>query len=138
MEDAHIFEGGAHQDHTSKHGGTFFMALDNRHHLEGTLERPGVFRLYIYDAYTNPISPQELRAVDAKVIWGDEDGAPELPLKPNADGTALEAQAPQPVRFPLTITLLCRFAGSAPNSRPELFTFPFSHYSHVDTTPHTH
>lgn len=129
---------GAHLDHYSKHGGTFFMALDNYHHLEGVLVRPGIFRVYIYDAYTRPVSPEELAKTEATVIWGDKDGSPQIELKPNADGSALEAQAPEPVRFPVTLTLLCRFPGAAPNTRAELFTFPFSHYSHVDTTPHTH
>lgn len=134
----HIYEGGAHRDHHSKHGGTFFMGLDNRHHLEGTLDPPGVFRVYVYDAYTKPVSAEELGEVQAKVIWGEQDGAPEIELKPNAEGTVLEAEAPDPIHFPLTLTLLCRFPGEAPTSRPELFTFPFSHYSHIDTTPHEH
>ena len=134
----HLYEGGAHADHDSKHGGTFFMALDNQHHLEGALERPGVFRAYVYDAYTQPVSAEELGKIQAKVIWGDQDGAPEIELKPNAEGTALEAKAPGPVRFPVTLTLLCRFPGASPTSRAELFTFPFSHYSHIDTAPHPH
>src|ERR1700686_705280 len=40
-------EKGAHMDHKSKHGGTFFMALDNKHHLEGILVPPGTFRVYL-------------------------------------------------------------------------------------------
>ena len=131
-------EGATHQDHDSRHGGTFFMALDNKHHLEGTLEQPGVFRVYVYDAYTHPVSREDLGKVDAKVIWGVQDGALEIDLKPNASGSALEASAPEPVRFPVTLTLLCRFPGAPANSRPELFTFPFSHYSHIDTKPHPH
>jgi hypothetical protein len=138
LEDAHIYEGGAHQDHNSKHGGTFFMALDNRHHIEGVLDRPGVFRVYIYDAFTHPVSLEELQQTEARVIWGEKDGAPELELKPSEDGSCLEATAPEPIHFPVTLTLLSRLAGTSPASRPELFTFPFSHYSHIDATPHIH
>jgi hypothetical protein len=138
MDAQHMYAGGAHQDHNAKHGGTFFMGLDNRHHLEGTLVPPDLFRVYIYDAYTHPVSAEELGKVQATVIWGEQDGAPEIDMKPNAEETAFEAQAPEPIQFPLTLTLLVRFPGESPTARPELFTFPFSHYSHGDTTPHDH
>ena len=138
LDPDHLYAGGAHKDHDSKHGGTFFMALDNRHHLEGVLDRPGVFRVYVYDAYTQPVSPEELKQIQAKVIWGASDGAPEIDLKPSADGSCLEAPAPGPIRFPVTLTLLSRLPGTSATSRPELFTFPFSHYSHIDAEPHPH
>ncbi|MBI2818657.1 MAG: hypothetical protein HYX73_01645 [Acidobacteria bacterium] len=138
LDPDHFYADGSHRDHDSKHGGTFFMSLDNYHHLEGVLERPGVFRVYVYDAHTQPVSREQLEQTQAKVIWGDIDGAPEIDLKPSADGSCLEAPAPGPVRFPVTLTLLSRFPGTSPGSRSELFTFPFSHYSHIDTTPHTH
>jgi hypothetical protein len=114
------------------------MALDNRHHLEGVLERPGIFRLYVYDAYTQPVSREELVQTQAEVIWGETDGAPKIALGPSADGTCLEALAPGPVEFPVTLTLMTRLYGSSPGSRQELFTFPFSHFSHVDAAPHPH
>ena len=118
----------AHSDHDSKHGGTFFMAMDNKHHLEGVLVPPGVFRVYLYDEYTRPVSPEDLARTQAEVIWGDVDGAPKIPLKPSQDGAMLEVPAPEPVRFPITLTLLMRFPGMAANQRAELFTFPISHY----------
>jgi hypothetical protein len=123
--------GAAHQDHDPKHGGTFFMALNQIHHLEGVLDPPGVFRVYIYDAYSAPLGRADLEKTEAAVIWGEQDGAPEIPLRLNAEGNGMEVQAPTPVRFPITLTLLVRFPGSAPGSRRELFTFPFSHF-----TPH--
>jgi hypothetical protein len=114
------------------------MALDNRHHLEGVLERPGVFRLYVYDAYTQPLSREELGQTQAEVIWGESDGAPVIAMTPCEEEGCLEALAPMPVQFPITLTLMTRLYGTPPTARPELFTFPFSHYSHGGTAPHTH
>jgi hypothetical protein len=115
------------------------MALNNKNHLEGVLDPPGVFRVYLYDDHTHPVSDEVLKQAQMMVIWGDNDGAPEIDLKPNADGTVLEAPAPAPMRFPVTLTLLVRFPGAAATDKPELFTIPFSHYSHPPgTPPHTH
>jgi hypothetical protein len=126
----------AHSDHDSKHGGTFFMALDNKHHLEGVLLPPSVFRVYLYDEYTRPLSRAGLEQTQSEVIWGDVDGAPKIPLKLSQDGATLDATPQEPVRFPVTLTLLVRLPGSAPNQRPELFTFPFSHYSNLQPDGH--
>jgi hypothetical protein len=45
----------AHADHSPKHGGLFFMAPDNWHHLEGTLVSQQELRIYLYDNFTKPI-----------------------------------------------------------------------------------
>ena len=119
-----------HQDHDPRHGGTFFMALDGIHHLEGILVPPATFRVYVYDTHTSPISGGELQKAEGKVLWGDSPGAPEIALHAAPDGESLEAELGEPARFPVTLTLLLRFPGAPPQSRPELFTFPFSHYSH--------
>jgi hypothetical protein len=39
------------------------------------------------------------------------------------------------LKLPVTITLFLRFRESNPNERPEVFTFPFSHYIEEDTRP---
>ena len=121
----------AHSDHDSKHGGTFFMALDNKHHLEGVLLPPGVFRIFVYDEYTRPLNAASLAKIRGKVIWGDSDGSPEVSLQEALHGSALEAKAPGTMRFPVVLTLLLHFPGMAASAKAELFTFPFSHY-----TPH--
>ena len=44
----------AHGNHNPQHGGLFFMASDNTHHLEGAYLSSGVFRMYLYDEFTKP------------------------------------------------------------------------------------
>jgi hypothetical protein len=115
-----------HMDHHPKHGGIFFMALDRNHHLEGVLLPTGTFCVYVYDAYTKPVTPAQLRRVSATVIWGDDDNAPRTRMIPASDGRRLESRPPggRP-KLPITLTLLAHFPGESLKARPELFTFPF-------------
>jgi hypothetical protein len=119
----------AHEDHNPKHGGTFFMAMDNRHHLEGLLVVPGVFRLYIYDSHTKPVSLAELKKASGTVQWGDAADAPQSTLAVAKNGEYLEATPPKTLKLPVELTLRMRLPGESPKAKPELFTFPFSHYS---------
>lgn len=135
--DHHHPPGSTHQDHDSKHGGDFFMAFDEIHHLEGTLSEPGIFRVYLYDEFTKPLSKASVAKAAAKVTWGRAEDSPETAMKSSADGLTLEAKAPAKVSFPTELTLRIRFPGAAPDSRPELFTFPFKAYTH-DPAPHKH
>ncbi|MDX1385821.1 MAG: hypothetical protein R3190_19370, partial [Thermoanaerobaculia bacterium] len=56
----------AHMDHSPLHGGQFFMAANNYHHLEGALPAAGEFRLYVYDDFKKPVDP---RNFDGRVVF---------------------------------------------------------------------
>jgi hypothetical protein len=58
----------AHGNHNPQHGGQFFMAPDNWHHVEGAYLPTGVFRLYLYDDFTKPLSLAQARDVTARIV----------------------------------------------------------------------
>jgi hypothetical protein len=118
-----------HLDHEPKHGGTFFMAMNNHHHLEGVLEPSGIFRVYLYDSFTQPLTPDKMEQASGKVLVGDDENAPEIPLTLSRDGKTLEASLGGNLKLPMTLTLLMHFPGMSREARPELFTFPFREYS---------
>jgi hypothetical protein len=134
---------GAHQDHEPKHGGVFFMAMNYHDHLEGVLEPPGIFRVYLYDDHTLPLAKDQVRQAHGRLFLGDSNEAPEIPLKLSRDGKTLEATLPKGSKLPLTLTLLMRFPGMTEKDRPELFTFPFDEFSKTNgptsgTGSHSH
>src|SRR6267378_2817828 len=65
------FKPRAHGNHNQQHGGLFFMAPDNWHHIEGTYLPSGVFRLHLYDDYTKPLPLKQLQEVSAVVVAKD-------------------------------------------------------------------
>lgn len=118
-----------HRDHNPKHGGILLMALDNIHHLEGTLLAPATFRVYIYDAYTRPVDAAKVKEASGTVQWGDSDEAPETTLTLSKDGQTLEASLDKAAKFPLTLILRLHLPGSRPGAKPEVFKLPFSRYT---------
>jgi heavy metal-binding protein len=80
----------AHGDHNPRHGGSFFMAEDKWHHLEGTYPSAGLFRAFFYDNFTKPLSPKEF---SGSVVLDDngKDGA-SFPLAVARNGQTLEAR----------------------------------------------
>jgi hypothetical protein len=123
-----------HSNHNPQHGGVFFMALDNQHHLEGVLLEPGIFKVYLYDAFTKPLSAADVQQASGSVQVGDSENAPRIPLAMGKDGRTLEA-AIKELKLPVTITLWLRFRNSNQQVKPEVFTFPFSHYIAPDAHP---
>jgi hypothetical protein len=119
----------AHADHKPKHGGTFFMCLDNDHHLEGVLLPPGTFRLYLYDDHTKPLKADQVKLARGTIQIGDSEDAPQIALGPGKKKEALEAAVGADVKFPVAITLLLHLPGMAPDAKPELFNFTFSKFT---------
>jgi Cu+-exporting ATPase len=96
-----------HGDHNPRHGGQFFMAPDQWHHLEGILLPDGVFRLYLYDDFTRPIAAGGVRGEIAL-----EDGEREvlLELAPADGGAWLEARDPRLEKTPIALSARLHFA----------------------------
>jgi hypothetical protein len=118
-----------HGNHNAQHGGQFFMAPDNWHHLEATYPRDRVFRLYLYDDYSRALKTAALKAISARVVTSETfDPATRrttelkaFPLIPSRDGTYLEARV-DPTTLPAEMTAKVRFAKDAPEYRFD-FTF---------------
>src|SRR5262245_41836032 len=108
-----------HGNHNPQHGGAFFMAPDNWHHLEGAYFAPGVFRLYLYDDYTKPLPLAQVRATAARLILNGT----EIPLVRN--GRILDAKVGK-LAFPATMQAKVKFQPAAPEHH---FDFIFEKYS---------
>jgi hypothetical protein len=119
-----------HGNHNPQHGGLFFMAPDNTHHLEGVYPRAQVFRLYLYDDYARPLPPDQIRAVKARVVTKEtfdttthttkEIAA--FPLVKTGSGGYLEARI-DTTSLPAQMSAKVQFKSDAPEYRFD-FTFP--------------
>ncbi|MEE8348523.1 MAG: hypothetical protein V3R94_03065, partial [Acidobacteriota bacterium] len=109
MEHAAMGDRESHSDHDPRHGGVFFMALDEIHHLEGSLTEPDVFRVYLYDEFTVPLSGEKMKEVSGTVHWGEFPDPPAMTLVAASDEAMMEAKLDRDLEFPVTLTLLLRF-----------------------------
>jgi len=118
-----------HGNHNPQHGGQFFMAPDNWHHLEGALPAQRVFRLYLYDDYGRPLAADKIRDVQARVVTKEDfDPATRkttdvvaFPLKTVRNRSYLEARVDTST-LPAEMTAKVRFGGDQPEYRFD-FTF---------------
>jgi Heavy metal binding domain len=125
-----------HQDHNPKHGGTFFMAPDSWHHLEGTYPEDGLFRVYLYDNFSQPMraAPFKGRAVLEETFDSTTRQTRELkalPLTASSDGTCLEARVGSGPS-PREITAKIQFEPDGPFER---FDFVFVSASAASSAP---
>jgi hypothetical protein len=120
----------AHGNHNPQHGGGFFMASDNWHHLEGAYYSPGVFRLYLYDDFTKPLALAQVRSASARIIVGPGGkDSKEVPLVRN--GRFFEARIGK-LPFPLDVQARVKFDAGKPENR---FDFTFERFSRDTPAP---
>ena len=119
----------AHGNHNPQHGGQFFMAPDNWHHLEGAYPAQRVFRLYLYDDYGRPLAADKIRDVQARVVTKENfDPATRqttdvaaFPLRGVRNRPYLEARV-DTASLPAEMTAKVRFGNDQPEYRFD-FTF---------------
>jgi hypothetical protein len=117
-----------HGDHNPKHGGNFFMAPNNWH-LEGSHPARDVFRIYVYDEYSDPVIPPgfSARAIVRSSSPAGE-GTPvetSVPFRRLPGRPYLEVRVPG-LALPASVVIKVRFEASEPEYP---FNFDFFDYS---------
>jgi hypothetical protein len=107
-----------HGNHNPQHGGQFFMAPDNTHHLEGTLPSSRIFRVYLYDDFARPLPPARVKDVHGRV----EIGGRSVPLRTAAVASSLEARL-DGLALPAKLTARVQIKPDGPEYR---FDFAFA------------
>ena len=114
----------AHGNHNPQHGGQFFMASDNWHHLEGTYLPTGVFRMHLYDDYTKPLPVKDVRTITASLVTKDASGK-ETTTPLVRSGQYLQARIGK-LPLPAAMYAKVKFKADGPDNR---FDFTFDSYS---------
>src|SRR3984893_4925965 len=115
------YERRPHGDHNPRHGGSFFMADDSWHHLEGTYPRGGPFRVFFYDDYTRPM-PVKGFSGSVVLLDANDKELDSFPLSPGRITNALETRI-KVAALPLRVKLKVKFEAEG-KERPFDFTFP--------------
>jgi hypothetical protein len=118
-----------HGNHNPRHGGQFFMAPDNWHHIEGAYPTAQAFRLYVYDDYGRPLPADKLKDVQARLVTKETfDPATRkttelsaFPLRMSRDRGYLEARV-DTTALPAEMTAKVRFGSDSSEHRFD-FTF---------------
>jgi hypothetical protein len=129
----------AHGNHNPQHGGQFFMAPDNWHHLEGVHPSTRVFRLYVYDDYGRPLAAAKVKDIQARVVTKETfDPATRkttevsaFALKAPRNRPYLEARI-DPSTLPAEMTAKVKFGSDQPEYR---FDFTFAAFSKEPAVP---
>jgi hypothetical protein len=118
-----------HGNHNPQHGGQFFMAADNWHHLEGAYPQAGVVRIYLYDDYTKPLPDDQVKLVRGRIVTKESlDPVTHIrkevafPLVLSRDRRYLEARV-DTRRLPAPMAAKITFKPEGPENRFD-FTFP--------------
>ena len=116
----------AHGDHNPVHGGQFFMAEDNWHHVEGTYPSTGLFRAFFYDNFKKPIPGKDFSGSLIVLDKANKEAAT-IPLVSSRDGKTLEARIPQQLTtLPLKTAATIKYD---PKMREQRFDFAFTELS---------
>src|SRR5262245_39365173 len=115
------FERRPHGDHNPRHGGQFFMADNQWHHLEGTYPKGGPFRLYMYDDFTRPLAVKGFTG-SVTLLDATDKELGEFPLQAGRITNTLETPI-KGATFPLKLKAKVQF-GPKEKVRQFDFTFP--------------
>jgi hypothetical protein len=115
---------GAHEIHEGQYGGTFFMAPNKTHHVEGIYSKDCGFRLVLFNAMTQPINVSRFGAF-VKYIPEDED-TPEAYriLSPAHEGSVLQVPSNPQIKGRFDVELYVSFPGS---DEPSMFNIRVKH-----------
>ena len=116
----------AHGNHNPQHGGQFFMAADNWHHLEGAYLPTGTFRMYFYDDYTKPLPLAALRDIKAQLVAKDSRTGKDTTYSLVRSGRFLQATIG---KLPLPAEMYAKVKFKAADAKDHRFDFTFAAYS---------